>query len=212
MCIACGLPAPDSSTTCAYCGQIYNKPCNFEMIPGPTSFIWRTPTVDLAEARIEDGIWKLYPYKLDKAQISMLAIRRETKYTVALLDQDLNRIATVVVRCVDQSCDSSKRYLGVVNDDTRTKIAIHGDGPTGYHLVDRTGEVLALASPRNGFALAGIDVLLTNAPYTWRPLELFGTLLALILANLSGPECDFTSIDHLCLDSSDNYENLGPSD
>ncbi len=143
----------------------------------------------------------------------MLAIRRESKYTVALLDQDLNRLATVVVRCGPSLEDSSKRFLAVVNDDSKTNVVIHGDGPTGYHLINRTGDVLALASPRAGFPISGLDIVLTNSDYRWKPLELFGVLLSLILANVSDAKCNFNDIDHLCLDASeDDLENLGPTE
>lgn len=211
-CVACGLPAPNDSTACAYCGQHYNAPCTFELVPGRTSFIWRTAAVDLAEARIEDGIWRLYAPSAQRPQVSMLAIRRESRYTVALLDQDLNKLATVIVRCDDFSSNASKRFLAVVNDDSKTNVVVHGDGPTGYHLVDRFGEILAIASPREGFVLAGFDVLLTASKFVWKPLEIFGILFSIVLANVSDAKCNFADIDHLCLDSSEDFESSGPTE
>ena len=211
-CVSCSLPAPQLSEKCAYCGQSFDAPSTFELKATPTTFSWQTHGTELAEARIEDGIWRLYRGSQPKPFISMLAIRRDDSFTAALLDQDLIKIATVVVRVEEGVTKNSKRYLGVVNDDTQTMVVIHGDGPTGYHFVNRLGDVLALASPRYGGALAGLDVLVTNAGYPWRPLEFFATLLALVLARVSSGSCDFSDIDHLCLDNTDDYQGSDPNE
>ncbi len=195
------MPAPESSQKCAYCAQHFNAPSTFELKADLTGFIWRTPEIEIAQARIEDGIWRLYVNGAQRPAISMLAIRRDGRYSVALLDEALDKIATVVVRLDPTQLPRSKRFIAVVNDDAQTVMVIHGDGPTGYHLVNKLGDVLALASPKEGFALTGLDVLLTGASYGGRPVEFFAILLAVILARLSEPSCSFADIDHLCLDA-----------
>ncbi len=184
-------------------------------MPTPTSFSWIAGETELAEARIEDGIWRLYSQNSEKPVISLLAIRRENKFTAALLDRDLARVANVVVRVRDPKIELSRaktesnRFVAVVNDELRTVLVIHGDGPTGFHFVNRLGDVVALASPREGFILSGFDALITGGSYEFRPLELFSILLSLMLAQLSSPEVDFTDIDHLCIDESSDLEGSG---
>ncbi len=211
-CVACGMPAPDGSSSCAYCGQFYDSPSAYELSPSPTTFLWRTATTTLAEARIEDGIWRISAGPGAKPQISMLAIRRDSKYTVALLDKDLQRVSTVIVRIPDPSTGESSRFLAVVNDDVKTCLVIHGDGPTGFHIVNRQGDVVGLASPRPGFPLSGMDALLTGTHYDWKPLEFFAIVFSLMLAKISAKKCDLTDIDHLCLDSDENLEGSASDD
>ncbi len=217
-CAACGLPAPDESLACAFCGQLYAHPTNFSLVPTQTSFSWIAGETELAEARIEDGIWRLYSQNSEKPIISLLAIRRENKFTAALLDRDLARVANVVVRIRDPKLElnndrvAANRFVAVVNDELRTVLVIHGDGPTGFHFVNRLGDVVALASPREGFALSGFDALITGGSYEFRPLELFSILLSIMLAQLSSPDVDFTDIDHLCIDKSNDLEGSGSED
>ncbi|MDA8195917.1 MAG: hypothetical protein M0019_01685 [Actinomycetota bacterium] len=217
-CAACGLPAPDESLACAFCGQLYAQPANFSLLPTATSFTWIAGETELAEARIEDGIWRIYSPNSEKPLISLLAIRRDNKFTAALLDRDLSRVASVVIRVRDPKLEGpgshvvSNRFVAVVNDELRTVLVIHGDGPTGFHFVNRLGDVVALASPREGFVLSGFDAIVTGRSYEFRPLELFSILLSLILAQLSGPDTDFADIDHLCIDESNNLEESGSED
>lgn len=206
------MPAPELSETCAYCAQRFDAPSTFELRADLTGFVWRTPKMEIAQARIEDGIWRLYANGSQRPAISMLAIRRDGRYTVALLDEALDKIATVVVRLENTQLARSKRFIAVVNDDHQTVMVIHGDGPTGYHLVNKLGDVLALASPKDGFALSGLDVLLTGARSASKPLEIFAILLAVVLSRVSESSCSFADIDHLCLDATEDLQSSDPND
>ena len=63
----------------------------------------------------------------------------------------------------------------------RLVFALRGDGPTGIHVIDPRGDVVALASRASGQA-GGLDVLVTDAGSGAVTTLVLGLLLAVELA------------------------------
>ncbi|MDA8386176.1 MAG: hypothetical protein M0Z88_07950 [Actinomycetota bacterium] len=200
-CQYCGLPAAASVTRCAYCGKDMVGTGTYELVPRSTHFALGTPGSALAEARLEGGVWRIYGRGSTDASLSMLPMRRQGRYSVALLDEALSRAATVVVRTRSEP-GGPERLLAAVNDDVRTSLVIYTDGPTGLHMVNRLGDVVALASPKPGGAMAGLDIISMGSDRMAEPVQIFGIFLSLILARLASPACSFADLDHICLDAS----------
>ncbi|MDA8373912.1 MAG: hypothetical protein M0Z91_06660 [Actinomycetota bacterium] len=200
-CQSCGLPAAVSMTRCAFCGKELQGAGTYELTPHSTHFAFSAPGAALADARLERGVWRIYERGSSEPRLSLLPMLRQGRYSVALLDEGMARAATVVVRTRVEP-GAPERLLAAVNDDVRTSMVIYTDGPTGLHMVNRLGDVVALASPRAGGAMAGLDIASMGSDRLAAPAQLFGIFLSLILARVAHPGCTFTDLDHICLDAS----------
>lgn len=76
----------------------------------------------------------------------------------------------------------SRSQLGALVDGSgRVRVLARGDGPTGVHLIDSDGYVLALVSRRRRGDGHGADVLVTPAGSAHSSRQLLGVTLALEL-------------------------------
>ena len=72
--------------------------------------------------------------------------------------------------------------IGLVRDShNQVLMAVRADGPTGIHVVDNDGRVLALASRHRPDEAVGLDLLLTKDGASRNQTIVFGVSLALEL-------------------------------
>jgi hypothetical protein len=185
-CSNCGLPAPGSTTSCAYCASEFplTQTATFSLQASQERYVWMSHSGAIAEAHQEAGLWQVHGANRGERLLTLVAIEVERQIRVALLDSWLRSIATVVVDPVVLARKSSRarREIGYVkNRRDENVLAIFGDGPTGLHLVNRAGEVIALASSFPG-RRKGLDVIVTSPEAAPTPVTLGGLLLSVELA------------------------------
>ena len=179
------MPAPVSTTHCAYCSSEFPlvQTAAFSLLPSAEGYRWLSHEGPLAEARLESGLWQIHGYHRGERLLTLVAIEVDRQIRVALLNSWLRSIATVVVDPAALGRKTKgKRDLGFIrNRKDETVLAIFGDGPTGVHLVNRDSEVIALASTFPG-RRRGLDVIVTSPEAAPTPVTLGGVLLAVELA------------------------------
>ncbi len=183
-CSNCGMPAPPATGISAYCSCEFplTQTASFSLTATTRGYSWVSHEGVLAEARQEAGLWQVHGSAHGERMLTLVAIRIENEIRVALLDAWLRTIATVIVDPLALSDSGPHRDLGHVrNRRDKSVIAIYGDGPTGLHLVNRDGDVIALASTLPG-KRRGLDVIVTSPEVAPTPVTLGGVLLAVELA------------------------------
>lgn len=179
-CTACGLPRSDSPDRCAYCsiGPDGSGTYSLEGISG--RFGWLAGGVTLAEARPKGDIWHIYRAGATEPELYLLSSFLGESVGVSLLDNHLEACAQLSF----QRPQSPKQpiFCNVISAWTTTRLALKLDGPTGVHMIDSSGNVLLLASPKDKGFLFGLDVSIVKPELGFVPFGYFGIMLSVILA------------------------------
>jgi len=183
-CRSCGLPAPRSTLTCAYCSGSFPAPTPavYRLAPGGSGYHWlRHESVLIFEAQCDEGTWPLRRPGSDEALLTLVArgTGSGSGFEPALIDARGRLAATLSIPGADL------RTLAVARDDSEALLAeVRSDGPSGIHLIDDRGEVTALASRAGTGRRAALDVLVTRPAGDAGEALLFGILLGLELTRL----------------------------
>ena len=122
------------------------------------------------------GSWDVVDTASGRTAVSLVAATSEaTGNRVALVDHRHRIVATFVAAEGDAST------VGLVRDSHGgVLMAVRADGPTGIHMVDNDGRVLALAS-RQRPSRPGLDLLVTRAGASRNETVVFALSLTLEL-------------------------------
>jgi hypothetical protein len=177
-CGACGLPAPSTTLACALCSNPFPNqgPASYRLEPRPGGYRWTLDGEEVVSARLRDGSWDVFDAESGRLAVTLVAVAGD-RTKVAMTDHRHRTVATFVPTRADGSSG-----FGLVRDGQDDLLmAVRGDGPTGMHVIDANGEVLALASRHRPASEVGMDLLLTRAGGSRSQTILFGLSLALEL-------------------------------
>lgn len=178
VCAACGLPAPSTTLACALCSHPFPNqgPASYRLESHAGGYRWSRDGEEIVTATWRDGSWDVVDADSGKVALTLLGVSHDDRPRVAMVDHRYRKVATFVPAEADASTG-----CGLVYDSyDRVLIALRADGPTGIHLVDVHGRVLALASRRPGRGV-GLDLLVTRAGVSGNETVVFGASLALEL-------------------------------
>lgn len=159
ICTACGLPAPPARVACALCSHSFSvqRPAFYGLERCRGGYRWLLNGDEVVTAACRHGSWDVTDAGSGKVAATLIDARREERAHVAVVDHRLRSAATFTPADPDGSNGS-----GLVRDSCGELImALRADGPTGVHVVDPHGRVLALVS--HSLARVGLDLLVTRA-------------------------------------------------
>ena len=178
-CAACGLPAPSSTLACALCTQPFpdQGPATYRLSANGNGYCWTRDGEEVAAAEWRDGTWDVRDSASGKVAVTLIGVATEGRTRVAMVDH-LSR----VVATFTPASPESNTALGLVRDSyDRILMAVRADGPTGVHVIDSDGQVLALGSRMARNDGVGLDLLLTRGGAYRSETIVFGLSLALEL-------------------------------
>lgn len=175
-CEGCGLPAPLSTERCALCGTPFRRPAptSYRLTATATrgAYRWTVDGDEVANAVWRDATWDIAEPNTGQVNVTVIPVGSE--------GDDAQRFAIVDHRGRVATTYSSADNI-VRDSHGDPLLLVRADGPTGIHIVDRDGVVLALASPVSD-SKGGLDVLVTPAGLGDRRRLLLGVSLAVELA------------------------------
>ena len=141
-CSACGFPAPLAIAACAYCGTVFSAPSptayRLEGVEG--SYVWRKNGETAAVASWAAGMCRVRLGAGEADALTLVPVANGSAVRVAMVDPDARLVSTLVPA-------RGPRDLGSVRDRyEQPRMFVRGDGPTGIHVVDPQGNVVAIAS------------------------------------------------------------------
>lgn len=175
-CEGCGLPAPLSTERCALCSTPFRRPVptsyRLTAVGGASGYRWTVERDEVANAVWRDATWDIAEAETGQVNVTVIPVGAH--------GDDARRFAIVDHR--GRMATTYSAADGVVRDSRGEPLVIvRGDGPTGIHVVDRDGVVLALASLVCD-TKGGLDVLITPAGLGQHRRLLLGVSLAVELA------------------------------
>lgn len=130
----------------------------------------------MASAVWRDHCWDVHGGADDATLLSLVAGSVDGRTRIAMVDHKNRRAATF-----SAAEPMSRSHIGMVRVSSDAPLMlIRADGPTGLHIINPVGELLALSSRRRPPDGHGCDVLVTPEGALYDPL-LFGVTLALEL-------------------------------
>ncbi len=188
ICQACGCPASAVPSGCGWCGTALEGSASVSFVLQRTRdrFIWYHEGTLVAEATAVHGVWQIQDSRRRRVVTLMpVAVpgddgRGESKAELALVGPTARLIGTI-----DRGDEDRGRADATARDDAGNPLLVmRGDGPSGGHVVDRTGEIIAIASWDD--QQSNTDLLITPNGAR-QPLALvFGLLLAIELDRQAG--------------------------
>jgi hypothetical protein len=149
-------------------------PGSCRMERGPDGYRWTDGGEVMAAAALRDGRWEVRDPETGRVVVTIVPAGAD-RPKLAVVDHKSRLIATFT------PASPAGRAVGVLEDGHgRLLMAVRGDGPTGVHVIDASGDVLALASPATDGD--GFDLLLTEAGSFRATTLLFGVALAVDVA------------------------------
>jgi hypothetical protein len=140
----------------------------------PEGYRWTDGGELMALATLRDGRWEVRDLETDRVVVTIVPAGPD-RPKLAVVDHKSRLIATFT------PASPSGRAVGVLEDGYgQLLMAVRGDGPTGIHVIDAAGDVLALAS--SVVDGDGLDLLLTGAGSFRATTLLFGVALAVDVA------------------------------
>ena len=150
-------------------------PSSFRLTPADSGFVWGADGRDVAVAQLRDGRWDVVDVDTGHVAVTLIPAQTADGCKIALIDHRARLVATFTPGLEDRN------GLGLLLDSyERLLMAVRADGPSGTHVIDADGNVLALASTP-GPASGEIDILLTGAGALRTETLVFGVTLALEL-------------------------------
>lgn len=145
-------------------------------------FRWTRDRHEVATAAWRDHWWDVRRTEGDEVVLSLVGGSVAGRTRVALVDHVGRRATTF-----SAGEPMSRTHIGVVRDSwDRVTMVVRADGPTGLHVVNPMGELLALTSRRRSPDGNGSDILVTPAGAASGPAQMFGVTLALELLRAGG--------------------------
>ncbi len=179
ICTACGLPAPLTTSACALCSHSFpdQGPACYRFERHHGGYRWLLDGEETVKATCRDGLWEVVGAGGGggKVAVTLIGVFREERTRVAMVDHRHRTVAMFVPTEADAS--SGRGLVGDTYD--QVVMALRADGPTGMHVVDRHGRVLALISSRPRGGRDGLDLLITRAGGSGHESVLFAVSLAL---------------------------------
>lgn len=154
------------------CGKAFRRatPTAYRLAASATGYRWDIDKDEVATATWRDGTWDIAEATTGQVNVTVIPVgTADVPDRVAIVDHRGRMAATFSAE------DSILR-----DSHGGPMLAVRGDGPTGLHVVDRDGIVLALGSPLEG-GRDGIDFLVTPAGLGDRRRLLIGLSLALVI-------------------------------
>ena len=141
-------------------------------------FRWTHDRQVVAPAAWREHCWDLYEESVGSAFLSVVAGSVDGHTRVALVDHPNRTVSTF-----SSAEPMSREHIGVVRDNFgAVQMLVRADGPTGLHVIEPAGHVLALTSRRRPPEGTGCDLLVTAAGEVAGTVPmLFGLTLALEL-------------------------------
>ncbi|HEX2038921.1 MAG TPA: hypothetical protein VHF47_04215 [Acidimicrobiales bacterium] len=156
-CEACGMPAPTTTQACGFCARPFDVgPTTYRLTAAPGhTYRWTVDDDEVVTASWRDGTWDLYDLDGSRPAMTLVPVEVDGTTRVALVDHRSRLVATFTPAAVEGP------GLGVVRDGyDRILLIVRGDGPTGVHVIDTDGNVVALAGRAGHEERIGLDVLL----------------------------------------------------
>ena len=169
-CRSCSCPASVARDTCAFCGAVLERPepVAFCLERNGDEFRWVTDHALVASAWIVDGLWQLHDARGSHV-VTLVPIGDGPG--AALVGPDASLLGRI--RANEDGGST------VVDPEGRGVLVLRPDGPQAAHVVDRRGDVVAMASWDD--PQASTDLLVT-AHGTGQSLAMvFGMVLSLEL-------------------------------
>jgi len=176
-CPACQCPAPASRDDCAFCGSELGgqEPVAFSLTPAGDGFEWHTEGALVASAIVVNGLWQLYDAR-GAHVVTLVPISGGIAGapSVALVGPRARLIGSIRTDAEGGGSTIAADAEGSV------ALVLRGDGGHAAHLVDRRGDVVALASwePPD----TSTDVLVTALGTRHSLAMVFGLLLSFELS------------------------------
>lgn len=151
------MPAPPSTRACGYCDRSFSTsgPVTYRLTPSTDGYRWTVGDDEIATASWRDGTWDVYDLEGTRPALTLVPVDVDGTTRVALVDHRRRIVATFAP---DER--SGQAGIGVIRDGyDRILMLVRGDGPTGVHVIDSVGNVLALASRVSDRDRVGLDVL-----------------------------------------------------
>jgi hypothetical protein len=150
-------------------------PSSFRLTPTESGYLWASDGREVAVAQQRDGRWDVVDVDTGHVAVTLIPAQTADGCKIALIDHRARLVATFAPG------DSDRNGLGLLLDSyERLLMAVRADGPTGTHVIDAEGTVLALSAAA-GSGSAEIDILLTGAGALRTETLVFGVTLALEL-------------------------------
>ena len=179
-CTACGLPAPTTTLACALCSHPFpdQGPASYRLESHDGGYRWMLDGEEMVTATWRKGFWDVIDTASGKVAVTLIAVSQEDRIRVAMVDHRHRAVATFV-----PSERQGSGAFGLVRDSyEQVLMGVRADGPTGIHVVDDSGRVLALASRhRPDDEEVGLDLLVTRDGASRNQTIVFGVSLALEL-------------------------------
>lgn len=135
---------------------------------------WSLDGEEVVSAVGHDGRWDVIDSDSGKVAVTLIGTDEENGNRIAMVDHRHRAVATFIPTPEGAS-------IGLVRDShDRVLMAVRADGPTGTHVVDNDGRVLALAS-RHRPNQRGLDLLVTRAGASRNETIVFAVSLTLEL-------------------------------
>lgn len=151
------MPAPSSTQACGYCARPFDAgPVTYRLAEAASgTYRWTVDGEERATAVWRDGTWDLYDLEGARPAATLVPVDVDGATRVALVDHRARLVATFSPPPLDGGSS-----LGTVRDGyDRVLLLVRGDGPTGIHMIDAGGNVVALAGRVGGEDRVGLDVL-----------------------------------------------------
>jgi hypothetical protein len=150
------MPAPATTQACGFCANPYDVgPVTYRLAATRAdAYRWTVDDDEIATATWRDGTWDVYDLDGARPAMTLVPVDVDGITRVALVDHRSRVVATFTPAVADGAS------LGVVRDGyDRILLLVRGDGPTGVHVIDEAGNVVALAGRVGNDDRVGLDVL-----------------------------------------------------
>jgi len=173
ICPACGLPAPSTTATCAFCEASYPHPAplSFRLEEHDGAYRWTGEDAVVAVASWAAGMCHVRQPGRDAVSLTLVPMAGDGAVRVAMVDAGARLVSTL------QPSAGPATLSTVCDRYEHPRLVVKGDGPTGIHIVDMSGDVVALASRDRGAPGLALDVLVLR-PRGDGETVLFGVVLA----------------------------------
>lgn len=182
ICEACGLPAPLTTERCALCDKPFRSasPTSYQLLSVGRRYRWLVNGEETATAVFRDETWDIADAATGKVDVTIIPVVIDGVHRVAVVDHRSRTACTYTPAGAEESA-----ALGIVRDShNEPMLLVRGDGPTGVHVTDVNGNVIAMAGTPEDCEV-GLDILVTRTGAGHRRL-LLGLTLAIELLRTGG--------------------------
>ena len=182
ICEACGLPAPLTTERCALCDKPFRaaSPTSYQLVAAGRRYRWLVNGEESAAATFRDETWDIADAATGKVEVTIIPVIVDDVHRVAVVDHKSRTACTYTPVGAEESA-----AVGIVRDShNEPMLVVRGDGPTGLHVTDVNGAVIAMAGTPED-AEVGLDILVTRTGAGHRRL-LLGLTLAIELLRTGG--------------------------